>query len=165
MEVELITKAAFAVLGIEGSGPADNGPEWIRPLWSKARNGIDEIRALIIGDGWGLMSAIDEPFARWQEEGKYLAGWEVRLETQAPEGWTLWVVPETTFATIACTMRTYGDAWQHVRNYFLQNKDYDQAGAVHEFYPSTFQNPEKDTFYLYFTIKKKVGNRKVGGRS
>ena len=155
MKVEVITKPAFAVLGMEGSGPANRAPEWIRPLWEAARSRIEEIRDLIIGDCWGLMSAIDEPFGRWKEEGKYLAGWEVRLETQAPEGWTMWQVPQTTFATAACTMRTYGDAWQYFHDQFLQNEDYDQGGAVHEFYPPEFQDPEKDTFYLYFTIKRR----------
>jgi predicted transcriptional regulator YdeE len=155
MEVKVITKPAFAVLGIEGSGPADKGPEWISPLWDTARGKIEEIRDLIIGDGWGLMSAIDEPFGRWKERGKYLAGWEVRLETQAPQGWTMWEVPETTFATIACTTRTYGDAWRYFRDQFLPGEDYEAGGAVHEFYPTEFEDPEKDTFYLYFTLKRR----------
>ncbi len=153
MEVEVITKPAFAVLGIEGSGPADKGPEWIRPLWSAVRSRSEEIRELIIGDSWGLMTAVDEPFGRWKEEGKYLAGWEVGLETQAPKGWTMWTVPASTFARIACTMRTYGDAWRYVDDQFLRGQDYEQGGAVHEFYPSEFQDPEEDTFYLYFTLK------------
>jgi len=155
MEVAVIANPAFAVLGIEGSGLADEGPKWIRPLWNIARNRVDEIRDLIIGGGWGLMSAIDEPFGRWKEEGKYLAGWEVSLETQAPAGWTVWRVPETVFATIACTMRTYGDAWKYFHDQFLPNEGYEQAGAVHEFYPAEFEDPEKDTFYLYFTVRKR----------
>jgi predicted transcriptional regulator YdeE len=155
MKVEITTKPAFAVLGMKGSGPANKGPEWIKPLWDTARSRIEEIRELIIGGSWGLMSAIDEPFGRWKEEGKYLAGWEVRLETQAPEGWTKWEVPETTFATIACTMRTYGEVWQHFHDQFLpKHEEYEQGGAVHEFFPSDFQDPEKDTFYLYFTLKR-----------
>jgi predicted transcriptional regulator YdeE len=90
-----------------------------------------------------------------KREGKYLAGWEVGLETQAPADWTLWKVPETTFATIACTMGTYGDAWAYFHSQFLQDEGYEQAGTVHEFYPSAFRDPGKDTFYLYFTVKRK----------
>ena len=153
MEVQVMTKAPFTVIGMEGSGPANKGPEWIRSLWDQARNRIDEIRDLITGGGWGLMSAVDEPFARWKEEGKYLAGWEVKPDAQPPEGWTMWKVPETTFATIACTVETYGDAWQYVHDHFLQNEGYEQAGAAHEFYPVEFQGLG-DTFYLYFTVKK-----------
>ena len=153
MQVQVMTKAPFAVIGMEGSGPANKGPEWIKPLWDQARNRIDEIRDLITGGGWGLMSAIDEPFARWKEEGKYLAGWEVKPDSQPPEGWTMWRVPETTFATIGCTVETYGDAWQYVHDHFLKNEGYEQAGAAHEFYPAEFQDLG-DTFYLYFTVKK-----------
>jgi predicted transcriptional regulator YdeE len=155
MEVKVTTKPAFAVLGIEGRGPADKGPEWIRPLWKEARNRIDEVREHIIGGGWGLMSAIDEPFARWKEEGKYLAGWEVRPETQVPTGWRMWNVPETAFATIACTARTYADAWEFFHSQFLQNGDYTPAGAVHEYYPPEFSDPEEDAFCLYFTVRRK----------
>lgn len=76
MKTDVITKPTFAVLGIEGSGPADKSPEWIKPLWETAQSRIGEIQTLIIGDSWGLMSAIDEPFGHWKEKGKYLAGWE-----------------------------------------------------------------------------------------
>ena len=101
------------------------------------------------------MSAIDKPFGHWKEEGTYLAGWEVDLRTQAPRGWSLWVVPESTFATTACTAATYGDARAYIHNQFLRSEDYEPAGAVHEFYPADFHYPEKDTFYLYFTIREK----------
>ena len=101
------------------------------------------------------MSAVDEPFGRWKKEGKYLAGWEVQPDTQAPEGWTLWKVPETTFAIVACTVNIYGAAWQYVHDHFLQNGDYQLAGAVHEFYPPAFQDPQKDRLYLYFTLKRR----------
>jgi predicted transcriptional regulator YdeE len=157
MQVQIITKPRFAVLGIEGRGPAESGPEWIRPLWAAAFSRIEEIEALITGAAWGLMSAVDEPFGRWKEEGKYLAGWEVPLGTPAPEGWTLWTVPETTFAAIACTMATYDQAWQTFQDQFLPHETYEPGGAVHEYYPPGFQNPEKDTLYLYFTLKDKEG--------
>ena len=36
MDVQVITKPAFAVIGIQGTGPANKGPEWIGPLWDQA---------------------------------------------------------------------------------------------------------------------------------
>ena len=153
MEVRIVTKPAFAVIGIEGSGPADKRPAWIKPLWDRSLSGIGEIRDLNVGEGWGLMSAIDEPFARWKEQGKYLAGWEVSPEAEAPEGWTLWKVPETTFATIACSMSTQAEAWEYLDR-FLKNEGYEQAGATHELYPPEFEDPAEDRFYLYVAIKK-----------
>ncbi len=41
MKIDVITKPAFAVLGIEGNGPADKGPEWIKPLWDSTTRRLD----------------------------------------------------------------------------------------------------------------------------
>ncbi len=152
--MQIVTKPPFAVLGKEGHGPAQQGPTWIMPLWDKAWKGLQEIQHLVNGPAWGLKSAVDEPFGHWQDQGKYLAGWEVDPDTETPDGWTRWDVPETTFAVVGCTIRTYRDAWDYVENEFLQLKGYEAAGAFHECYPPEFENPETDTFYLYFTIRK-----------
>ncbi|UCE44139.1 MAG: GyrI-like domain-containing protein [Candidatus Bathyarchaeota archaeon] len=156
MEVQTKTKPALTVLGIEGRGDADKGPEWIKQLWSKAFTHFDEIRDLVESDqeAWGLMSATDEYLAPWKKEGKYLARREVEAGTKPPEGWTIWEVPEQTYAAIACTMITYGEATKLVVQQFLPKEGYEQAGAMHEFHPGAFQDIEKDTLYLYFTIKK-----------
>ena len=157
MKVQIITKPAFTVLGIEGHGDADKGPEWIKPLWNQAFNRFDEIKDLVKSDqeAWGLMSAIDEHLASWKAKGKYLAGWEVESGTKPPEGWISWDVPEQTYAVIACTMATYSGAFEFVVQQFLPKEGYEQAGAVHEFYPKEFQDIKKDTLYLYFPIRKK----------
>jgi len=80
MEVQIRTKPAFIVVGIEGSGDADKGPEWIKPLWNQAHKRFEEIKDLVNSDlgSWGLMSATDEHLAPWKKEGKYLAGWEAK---------------------------------------------------------------------------------------
>jgi predicted transcriptional regulator YdeE len=101
------------------------------------------------------MSATDKYLASWKKEGKYLAGWEVKTGTKPPEGWIIWDVPEQMYAVIACTMATYGEAYKFVAQHFLPKEGYEQAGAVHEFYPKEFQDAGKDTLHLYFTIKKK----------
>ena len=162
MEIQIKTKPAFSVLGIEGRGDADRGPEWIKPLWNKAFNRFDEIKDLVKSDqsgpqreAWGLMSATDEYLAPWKNEGKYLVGWEVNPGTKPPEGWTVWDVPEQTYAVIGCTMATYGEAYKFVIQQFLPKEDYGQSGAMHEFYPREFRDIEKDTLHLYFPIKKK----------
>lgn len=56
------------------------------------------------------MSTTDEHLAPWKKEGKYLAGWEAKPDTKPPKGWTIWKVPEKTFAMIVCTLATYGEA-------------------------------------------------------
>jgi hypothetical protein len=88
MEVNIVSKSAFTVIGIEGRGLSAKGPEWVRPLWDNARSHVSNVQDLIGPHAWGLMSAVDEPFGRWREEGKYLAGWEVEPEIKSPSGWT-----------------------------------------------------------------------------
>lgn len=156
MEAAIVSRAAFAVLGVEGRGPASSGHEWIPPLWEAARARYGEVQGLVTGGSWGLMSAVDKPYARWGSEGKYLAGYEVGWNTEAPKGWTLWKVPDTTFVAVACTMATYGEAWQYFHKEFAEHPEYEQAGAVHEYYPVDFRDPDKDTLYLYFTVRRKA---------
>jgi predicted transcriptional regulator YdeE len=154
MNVDIVTRPPFAVIGIEGSGSADQAQHWIPPLWEKARSGRAEVERLIVGDGWGLMSAVEHYLSRWTDRGKYLAGWEVKTEAQAPEGWSIWRVPETTFAVIRCTVESYGEVWQEFHARFLKTGEYQPAGAVHEFYPKEFRNLATDSLHLYFTIRK-----------
>ncbi len=155
MEVLIKIQSAFSVLGIEGSGKADKGPEWIRPLWNQTFSRFNEIKGLVrLDQCWGLMSATDEYLTGWKKEGRYLAGWEVEPGTKPPKGWSIWAVPEQTYAVIACTMATYGEVFKFVVQQFLPKEGYRLAGAMHEFYPKGFRDIEKDTLYLYFTIKR-----------
>jgi hypothetical protein len=51
-------------------------------------------------------------------------------------------------------MATYGEASKFIVQQFLPKQGYQQAGAMHEFYPKEFRDIGKDTLYLYFTIRK-----------
>jgi predicted transcriptional regulator YdeE len=157
MEVQIISKPVFSIVGIEGSGKADEGPSWIGPLWEQAHRRRADIEHLLkpTGEAWGLMSATDEYLAAWKEEGKYLAGWELKADMKSPMGWSVWIMPKQTFAVVACTMATYGEAYRFVVQQFLPKEGYVQAGATHEFYPKEFRDIKKDTFYLYITVKKR----------
>jgi predicted transcriptional regulator YdeE len=154
MEVRFKMLPAFTVLGIEGCGPANEGIKWITPLWEKARTRFHEIKDLIkTSASWGLMSDSKEFLARWKEEGKYLAGWEVDPSTKPLPGWTIWNVPEQAFAVIQCTFESYMEAMTYVLREVLPKGKYELAGAIHEFYPKEFQDIEKDPFFLYCPIK------------
>jgi predicted transcriptional regulator YdeE len=157
MKAQITSKSAFSVIGIEGSGKADEGPRWIGPLWEQAHKRRAEIEHLLkpTGEAWGLMSATDEYLAAWKEEGKYLAGWELKADMKPPAGWSVWKLPEQTFAVVACTMATYGEAYRFVVQQFLPKEGYVQVGATHEFYPGEFRDIKKDAFCLYITVKKK----------
>ena len=156
MKAQIRSKPGFSVIGIEGCGKSNEGPKWIKPLWEQAHKRRGEIENLVkpSGEAWGLMSATDEYLAAWKDEGKYLAGWEMKADMKSPAGWSIWRMPKQTYAVVACTMATYGEAYRHVVQQFLPKESYVQAGAVHEFYPKEFLDIEKDTLHLYITVKR-----------
>jgi len=154
MDIKFVTKPEFAVMGMEGSGPANQAAGWIKPLWAKASQHFGEIQEQVTGPAWGLMSAPDRFLQRWTERGRYLAGWEVSLGAKAVGPWAIWRVPATTYATVACTVKTYGEAMSYVENTLRNDGEYEAAGAIHEHYPNTCKDPATDSFYLYFTVKK-----------
>lgn len=146
--VEFVTRAAFAVIGIEGSGPANRGPEWVGPLWQQAAARRSEIASLINGPAWGLMSAVDDWLQPWTDRGRYLAGWETDLRQPAPTGWTVWQIPAGSFAQVPTTVATYGAALARLRETLAADPRRFEPSAVHEFYPTPFANPATDSFYL-----------------
>lgn len=158
MKAQITSKPAFSVIGIEGSGKADEGPKWIEPLWERAHKRHAEVEHLVkpTGEAWGLMNDTDEYLAAWKEKGKYLAGWEMKTDRKPPAGWNVWKMPAQSYAVVACTMATYGEAYRYVVQQLLPTEGYVQAGAAHEFYPQDFRDIKKDTFYLYITVKKKA---------
>jgi predicted transcriptional regulator YdeE len=158
MEVKIISKPSFCVIGRLGQGPANCGPQWIKPLWDEANGKFNEISNLAKYDEtgklvgiWGLMSDVSEQFKRWGTEGKYLAGSEVKDDVVAPLDWTLWRVPTQTYVVISCTQESYGEAFNYVLNEYLPEKGYEVIGAIHEYYPP---DAEQGVLQLYFPIAK-----------
>lgn len=157
MNVEIIKKDSFNVIGKLGQGSATGGTEWIPPLWQNANGNFNEISNLVkYDDGkpvgiWGAMSDVAEKFKPWNKEGKYLAGCEVKENCMPPLGWTLWIIPAQTYAVITCTQESYGEAFNYVLKNYIPLNGYELAGAVHEYYP--LDQPQ-GTIQLYFPIAK-----------
>ena len=156
MTIELQTKPAFALMGKLGRGPADNGPDWIPPLWQAANRNFEQIQPFIKLDGqgnpmiWGCMSDVSLGFFPWQAEGLYLAGCEVQPDAQPPEGWTKWNIPSFKYAVATCTLADYGEVFNDVLAHYLPENGYALTGAVHERYPAG----SGDTLQLYFPINR-----------
>jgi hypothetical protein len=153
MELQFVTKSAFAVMGIEGSGLSQQAPNWIKPLWAEAYRHRNETHASFIGPAWGLMSGPDRFLERWKETGRYLAGWEVTPDTDVHEPWKLWRIPTATYAAVECALKTYCEVMAYGDKALAVHPDYEVAGAIHEYYPNTFKNPETDSLFLYFTVR------------
>ncbi|HTQ32495.1 MAG TPA: GyrI-like domain-containing protein [Opitutaceae bacterium] len=154
MSLKFIVKPSFAVMGIEGSGPAAESVSWIKPLWAEASRHFNEIRGEVVGPGWGLMSHPARFLDRWTDQGKYLAGWEVNQAAAARGRWSFWPVPAGIYAVIECTVKTYQEAMLLAEKSLQTDAHYEAAGAIHEHYPSTFKNPATDAFFLYVAVKK-----------
>lgn len=158
MEIQIITKQAFSVIGKEGQGPAAEGPQWIPTLWQAANAHFAEIVPLVKLHEttkapliWGAMSDVGGTFKPWDVQGKYLAGCEAMDGADAPAGWTKWTIPGFTYVAAECTQSGYGETfWYVLKEYFPEN-GYTLAGAVHEFYP---QPGNTDLLVLYFPIER-----------
>ncbi len=156
MDIQIISKYPFSVIGKEGQGPAAESQQWIPPLWQGANSDFGEIAALAKFDEttngpliWGAMSDIGNTYKPWGEQGMYLAGCEAREGAVAPEGWTIWTIPGFTYVVAHCSQSGYGETFRYIlKEYFPQN-GYTLAGAVHERYP---QPGNTDFVALYFPI-------------
>ncbi len=100
MNIERISKPAFAVIGKEGS--TEDGAGFVQRLWQEANAHFGEIAHLAKRDDrgnlaglWGAMTDMSRSFRPWDDfsRGLYLAGAEVRDDAEPPEGWVKWVVP------------------------------------------------------------------------
>jgi predicted transcriptional regulator YdeE len=157
--IEIVEKQQFLVIGKMGKGLATEGPKWIPQLWQAANSNFVEISNLAkldtegnIAGIWGAMSDANEKFERWEEEGKYLAGCEVRDDAIAPNGWTKWVIPAFKYAVVKCTQDSYQEKFHNMITDYLPRHNHKIVGAVQEFY-----NPKDNNngdLYLYFPIEK-----------
>jgi predicted transcriptional regulator YdeE len=155
MNIEVITKASFSVIGKDGEGLAAEGMHWIQPLWQDANSHFDEVASLAKTHNgkplvWGVMSDSEKPFEKWGERGKYLAGVEVGDNAIAPAGWVKWKVPG--YKYVAVTLKT-GEYQQvfYILNKYMPEHGYTLVGAVHEFYP---EPGNSDIIALHFPIER-----------
>ena len=158
MDIEIISKPSFCVIGKRGRGPADSGAAWIAPLWQNANEYIGEVLPLLYKDGdgrptgiWGAMSDITGSFHPWGNEGLYLAGYEAPQTAEPPEGWVKWDIPAYTYAVASCALAQYGEVFGHVLQEHLPQHGYTLAGAVHEYYP---QAGAPGSLQLWFPISR-----------
>ncbi|MBD5130911.1 MAG: GyrI-like domain-containing protein [Ruminococcaceae bacterium] len=152
MNIEKITKAAFVVIGKEGS--TNDGDGFIGRLWEDANSHFGEIAHLAKKDEngvplgvWGAMSEFSRSFKPWTNfsEGLYLAGAECDDGAEAPEGWVKWTIPAYEYLRVECG----GDSTFPDMIKFLDENGLALAGAVHD-----FTCPQTGKSYMLFPIKR-----------
>ena len=153
MKIEKCTKAAFAVIGKEGS--TSEGQGFIQRLWAEANAHFSEVQPLAKKDEnghlvgiWGAMSDFSRTFQPWEENfslGLYLAGVECIDDAEASEGWVKWTIPGYEYIRAEVeNENTFSEVLDYLRANHLP-----LAGAVHDFTcPATGRN------FMFFPIGK-----------
>lgn len=153
MEMKRCIKQAFVVIGKEGS--TDEGEGFIARLWEDANSHFNEVAHLAKKDEqgnlagiWGAMSDRTHSFLPWEEgftRGLYLADVECTDDTEAPEGWTKWRIPEYEYIYAE---NESGNTFPEMIQY-LQDNHIPLAGAVHD-----FTCPKTGKSFLFFPIRR-----------
>ena len=153
MNIDMISKPAFSVIGKEGS--TADGVGFIQGLWAEANAHFDEIAHLAKRDEngipvgfWGAMTDFSRSFQPWVDEfsqGLYLAGVECADDAVAPEGWVKWTIPGFEYLRAECTSETvFADMLQH-----LKEQGMELAGAVQD-----YTDPKTGRNYMLFPTKR-----------
>ena len=153
MKIKRCTKAAFVVIGKEGS--TLEGPGFIQRLWSDANAHFAQVQPLAKKDEdgnpvgiWGAMSDFSRSYQPWEEnfsKGLYLAGVECLDEAQAPEGWTKWKIPGYEYL---CAEVENENTFSEVLDY-MQDNQIPLVGAVQD-----FSCPVSGKDYMLFPIRR-----------
>lgn len=151
---------AFSVIGLMGQGPAKFSPYWVRPLWRRFYESYEQIRHLVVdgatgesGSFWGLISDRDRYLYPWQTHGRYLAGCMANAGVSAPQGFSLWHVPERTCLIVPCRRTQCEDVRQEVIKQLLNSRSYRLSAAVIERFPTAH---EEGQMQLYFPIRRVI---------
>lgn len=153
MEIEIIMKPAFCVIGREGS--TDNGPGFVQDLWADANERFNEVAYLGKRDEnggfmgfWGAMTDFSRRFQPWEDHfsrGLYLAGVESAEDAEPPEGWVKWQIPGFRYLRVGCdSPDVFGQMLAE-----LEERGLALTGAVQDFTdPATGRN------YMLFPIER-----------
>ena len=152
MKIDRCKKESFIVIGKEGA--TTDGADFIQKLWDDANSHFREVAHLAKKDEngnirgiWGAMSDFSRSFKPWEgfNQGLYLAGVECKDDSEAPDGWTKWVIPGYEYIYVE---RENEDTFSEVIKY-LKEHDISLAGAVHD-----FTCPRTGKGYLFFPIRR-----------
>jgi predicted transcriptional regulator YdeE/DNA-binding transcriptional MerR regulator len=151
MEIKIVTKPAFTVVGLPYFGTNETKEE-IPEVWANLMPRMAEISHKT-GPAFGLCT---EP----QGDGRfhYLAGFGVSEVEELPESMEEWTVPEQTYAVFPCELSTIHEAYQFAFETWLPQSDYrhDKHGIDFELYTEEFDPQTGDeVLFVYVPVLKK----------
>lgn len=149
MNIKIINLPETAIIGREGLCTAEKNV--VSDLWQQANSLFFEVAELALKneDGsfkgfWGAMSDEKMNFLPWEDgftKGLYLAGVEVLKESEAPAGWTKWVLPARKYIVCDVDSDSYMQVFTAVINEEIPKLGLRLSGAVCDFTePKTGRN-------------------------
>jgi len=157
MDIELVKKKAFSVIGKEGS--TREGPGFVKRLREEAEASFREIIPVAkkkrngnYAGFWGAMSDFSRSLKPWEKrfsEGLYLYGAEADIASKPPHGWTKWIIPSREYLRVEVTFDNYHEVFNSMVYFQIQFDGYDFVGAACD-----FDDPETKKSYIYFPVRK-----------
>lgn len=159
MQVKIIRRDSFLVMGKIGQGKISTDATWIQSLWNETKTEFEtlsyyakrEVNGEIIGL-WGITNDCSGKFLPCQEkEGEYMAGIEVDKNIVLPDGWTVWEVPAFTYLVVECRKKNYKRVVSYILVDYMTTEYFRLVGAIQEFYD---YKENSDMVTLYFPIER-----------
>ena len=150
MEIKIVTKPAFTVVGMPYFGKNENSE--IPQVWDQMLPHAGEIQNKVEPHlCYGVCGEM-EADGRFH----YLAGYEVDGEGELPKDMESWQVPQQTYAVFPSTLQTIHETYQYAHQTWMPHTEYERdEGPDFEFYDVDF-DPNKGTgLYIYIPVKKK----------
>ena len=147
MDVKIVTKPAFTVVGLLYHGKNEN--QEIGALWGQFNQRMEEIKNVVDG-AFGVCGA-SEPDGTF----KYVAGMAVSSYDKLPEEMTVWQVPEQQYAVFPTTLPAVGETYRYAFETWLPQSGHEYTqGPDFEYYDEEF-NPQdaNSIFHIYVPIK------------
>lgn len=157
MEPTILTKDAFAVVGLPFTGFISSSPyadgennNEIGKVWDVFNARYEEVPN-ISGPACGLCFAMPNDKEAW-----YIAGAEVSQVAEVPTGMISKHVPAQRYAVFPCTLGTLGDTYRYIIEEWQQKSGYEHAEAPDfEYYDEPFDpiSPQEMKLKVYWPIK------------
>ena len=149
MNPEIKSLPAFCVIGQLYRGKNEHGE--IPAMWDTLNARRGELQAIRgSGAAYGVCGNM-EPDGVFE----YIAGVEVPVGAEAPEGMSRWEVPAQIYAVFPCTLQTIHQAYEQAYQVWLPGSGYKRIdGPDFELYPETFEpsDPESQGMFIYIPI-------------
>lgn len=150
MEIKIITKPPFTVVGLPYYGKNEGGE--IPELWSSLNLRYGEI-ANQSEVAYGLCKAMEA-----NDRFHYLAGFGVSAVEDVPEGMEAWAVPQEIYAVFPCELSNIHETYQYAFDTWLpQQTEYrhKESSLDFEYYPREFNTETGEIMlYIYIPVEK-----------